>query len=125
MAAPHIPNLLDTLRSAKASRSRRAAEQPTQTAITKDKIVQQTDDDAAGSRLSAVEAGYLDDPFARPFSNLQGSVRRMPIINRGEQPGVRDPVRHSHGRQAHMCAQRQSTCSWTASSPPTRTSRCR
>jgi len=51
----------------------------------KDKIIQQTDDDASGSRLSAVEAGYLDDSFARAFAGAESSEvpRRMPIINRG------------------------------------------
>lgn len=119
--AAAIPNLLDTLRSAKASRNtRNAAQQPSrsepqgfssnpisamshpqhETPIARrDRIVQQTDDDAAGSRQSAVEAGYLHDPFARmlyldsthrgggagqqaPEGVLQ--VRRMPIINRGK-----------------------------------------
>lgn len=48
----------------------------------KDRIVQQTDNDASGSRVSAVSLGYLDDPFAQAF--LQGPVpRRYPIINRG------------------------------------------
>lgn len=48
----------------------------------KDRIVQQTDNDASGSRMSAVSLGYLDDPFAQAF--LQGPIpRRYPIINRG------------------------------------------
>ncbi|KAE9975126.1 hypothetical protein Vi05172_g12643 [Venturia inaequalis] len=48
----------------------------------KDRIVQQTDNDASGSRMSAVSLGYLDDPFAQAF--LQGAIpRRYPIINRG------------------------------------------
>lgn len=53
---------------------------------TEDAIVQQTDQDASGSRLSAVEAGYLDDPFAGVFvasSSGQGR-KRFPIINRGK-----------------------------------------
>ena len=49
---------------------------------TKDKIVQQTDQDASVSRLSAVEVGYLDDPFARGFV-AAAPQRRFPIINRG------------------------------------------
>jgi len=83
MAAPQIPNLLDRLKASKAARSQKTAEQLNHVTQTNDTIVQQTDDDAAGSRLSAVDAGYLHDPYARPFSNVQGSVRRMPIINRG------------------------------------------
>lgn len=48
----------------------------------KDRIVQQTDNDASGSRMSAVSLGYLEDPFAQAF--LQGAIpRRYPIINRG------------------------------------------
>ncbi|KAK3323615.1 S-adenosyl-L-methionine-dependent methyltransferase [Cercophora scortea] len=47
-----------------------------------DATIQGTDTDAAVSRLSAVEVGYLDDPFARLF--VQGPAgRRLPIINRG------------------------------------------
>jgi hypothetical protein len=50
--------------------------------------VQATDNDAAVSRSSAVELGYLEDEFAGCFIN-DGSgrgrerVRRMPVINRG------------------------------------------
>lgn len=49
--------------------------------------MQQTDDDAAGSRLSAVQAGYLEDDFALAMwegnANTTALPRRMPIINRG------------------------------------------
>jgi len=96
MAASQIPNLLDTLRASRPARGgnslgRRGGSAGTSqnnesTAESKDKIVQQTDDDASGSRLSAVEAGYLDDAFARAFYTNQTSAeipRRMPIINRG------------------------------------------
>lgn len=50
----------------------------------RDKIVQQTDNDATSSRLSAVALGYLDDPYAKSFL-AQGEqiTRRYPIINRG------------------------------------------
>ncbi|RPA92447.1 leucine carboxyl methyltransferase [Choiromyces venosus 120613-1] len=48
----------------------------------KDRVVQQTDQDASQSRLSAVDTGYLEDPFARLF--VAGEVqRRYPLINRG------------------------------------------
>ena len=57
-------------------------------AAKKDQIIQQTDTDANLSRLSAVEAGYLDDPFAAELAptaaSQPGSSRRLPIINRGE-----------------------------------------
>jgi [phosphatase 2A protein]-leucine-carboxy methyltransferase len=95
MNAPQIPNLL-SLRSARGGRlaNRRGgggtpqASTPTRSE-THDRIIQQTDDDAAGSRLSAVETGYLEDDFARAFwegeegDNAREKPRRMPIINRG------------------------------------------
>lgn len=49
-----------------------------------DRIVQQTDNDASSSRLSAVTLGYLDDKYARYFlAHGQAIPRRYPIINRG------------------------------------------
>ena len=48
----------------------------------KDQIVQQTDVDASISRLSAVQLGYLDDPFAQLFVSSEPQ-KRFPIINRG------------------------------------------
>ena len=91
MAAPHIPNL-NTLRSFNApGRAQRhphgnVGSQPSLAVedgrLAKDKIVQHTDQDASISRLSAIEVGYLDDPFARLFVSA-GEQRRFPIINRG------------------------------------------
>lgn len=90
MAAPHIPNL-NTLRNARGTGRGRGRGQglggPSITGseedkTAKDKIVQQTDQDASVSRLSAVEAGYLDDPFAKYFVSGEGQ-KRFPIINRG------------------------------------------
>jgi len=53
-------------------------------ASNKDRIVQQTDIDALLSRCSAVEAGYLDDPFALLFVEKESDrARRYPLINRG------------------------------------------
>jgi len=92
MAASQIPNLLNTLRAARGGginsgrRGMTARSNEPTSSESKDKIVQQTDEDASGSRLSAVEAGYLDDPFARAFytnANSPEIFRRMPIINRG------------------------------------------
>jgi hypothetical protein len=48
----------------------------------KDSAVRATDQDAAGSRVSCVELGYLHDPYANCFST-QPSVRRLPLLNRG------------------------------------------
>ncbi|KAL9028935.1 MAG: hypothetical protein Q9196_002763 [Gyalolechia fulgens] len=86
MAAPQIPNL-NTLRRAPGNPSGRARGGPSsnndaEDEVAKDKIVQQTDQDASVSRLSAVQLGYLDDPFAELFVAGQGQ-RRFPIINRG------------------------------------------
>ena len=89
MAAPQIPNL-NTLRNARGTghgRDRLGPGVPDTTGSeedmsAKDKVVQQTDQDASVSRLSAVEVGYLDDPFAKYFVSGEGQ-RRLPIINRG------------------------------------------
>ena len=84
--APEIPNLL-SLRGARGGRGRgrggrSGAEGAASSSASKDKIVQQTDQDASLSRMSAVALGYLDDPFARHFA--QGETpKRYPIINRG------------------------------------------
>ena len=82
MAAPQIPNLLNSLRNSRTSRGRggRVLHGPGSSA---DVVIQQTDDDAAGSRMSAVEVGYLDDPYARFMTKPGQNTRRMPIINRG------------------------------------------
>lgn len=47
-----------------------------------DRSVQATDTDAAVSRLSAVNVGFLDDPYASHLVRGE-AVRRLPIINRG------------------------------------------
>lgn len=53
-------------------------------ASAKDRVVQNTDNDASVSRLSAVELGYLEDPFAKALTAPGPGTRRFPIINRGE-----------------------------------------
>lgn len=64
---------------------RRGKHAGTEERASKDKIIQGTDQDASVSRLSAVEVGYLSDPFAKAFvpSESDRWVRRFPIINRG------------------------------------------
>ena len=49
----------------------------------RDDAVKGTDQDAAGSRVSCVELGYLHDPYAKLFATQQ-AVRRLPLLNRGE-----------------------------------------
>ncbi|KAF8430226.1 S-adenosyl-L-methionine-dependent methyltransferase [Tirmania nivea] len=51
----------------------------------KDHIVQQTDVDASGSRLAAVNLGYLVDPYAALLhtGGDNDPPRRFPLINRG------------------------------------------
>ncbi|KAF9578598.1 hypothetical protein BGW38_005520 [Lunasporangiospora selenospora] len=47
----------------------------------RDDVIRGTDDDAFISKLSAVNLGYLDDPFVKHF--VKRPSRRPPIINRG------------------------------------------
>jgi [phosphatase 2A protein]-leucine-carboxy methyltransferase len=47
-----------------------------------DDAVKGTDQDAAGSRVSCVELGYLHDPYAKLFAT-QPATRRLPLLNRG------------------------------------------
>lgn len=47
-----------------------------------DNAVKGTDQDAAGSRVSCVELGYLHDPYARLFAT-QPATRKLPLLNRG------------------------------------------
>ncbi|OAL01415.1 leucine carboxyl methyltransferase [Phaeosphaeriaceae sp. SRC1lsM3a] len=48
----------------------------------RDNAVKGTDQDAAGSRVSCVELGYLHDPYAKLFAT-QPAARRLPLLNRG------------------------------------------
>lgn len=89
MSAPSIPNLL-SLRGGATGRGRgrargglgRGGTPGSGPGPSHDATIQGTDTDAAVSRLSAVELGYLSDPYARLF--VQGpATRRLPIINRG------------------------------------------
>lgn len=91
MAAPHIPNLLSSRLTRTPGRGRGRSrggnaippqEDSTVEKADNDRIVQQTDQDASSSRVSAVDVGYLEDPFAKDFA-AQGQLRKFPIINRG------------------------------------------
>jgi [phosphatase 2A protein]-leucine-carboxy methyltransferase len=91
MSASHIPNLNTLRRGGPRNRGRgrgglsvAGEDASKQSALAKDEVIQKTDTDAATSRLSAVEAGYLDDPFAKLLTPGQHS-RRLPLMNRGRQ----------------------------------------
>ncbi|OJD18967.1 hypothetical protein AJ78_01079 [Emergomyces pasteurianus Ep9510] len=89
MSAPQIPNLNTLRRGAGRGRFRGRGTYEATTGLeegtaAKDRVIQQTDNDASLSRLSAVELGYLHDPFARALATSGGVVsKRYPIINRG------------------------------------------
>jgi [phosphatase 2A protein]-leucine-carboxy methyltransferase len=92
MTTPQIPHLSNFRRRGGQGRARgRAAlsgdelkDQPSdeEKKTSQDRIVQSTDNDASVSRLSAVEAGYLTDPYAGALTTGE-AARRYPIINRG------------------------------------------
>ncbi|KAF9360238.1 hypothetical protein BGX34_007878 [Mortierella sp. NVP85] len=52
-----------------------------QSSAARDDVIKGTDDDAIISKLSAVDLGYLDDPFVKYF--VKRPSRRPPLINRG------------------------------------------
>lgn len=80
----HIPNL-NSLRSERG-RGRGQGSRTYGFRPGKDQVVQGTDNDASVSRLSAVELGYLVDPYATALTPAGAATRRLPIINRGEFP---------------------------------------
>ena len=91
MSTPSIPNLLSLRGARGGGRGRgRSRGGPGSSASSQshDAIIQGTDTDASVSRLSAVDLGYLQDPFAAYFvpSQMGPPTRRLPIINRGEKP---------------------------------------
>ncbi|MCJ1310655.1 carboxy methyl transferase for protein phosphatase 2A [Agyrium rufum] len=100
MATPQIPTLLASRNPQRGSnlgrsrgrggrggglRSHQPELTPEEQKARNDKIIQETDQDASVSRLSAVQVGYLHDPFADCFvgSGSGTPQRRFPIINRG------------------------------------------
>lgn len=85
MSAPQIPNL-NSLRRREGPgrlRSRGGGVGPDASLASKDRVVQNTDNDASVSRLSAVRLGYIEDRFAQPLTPAGLETRRFPIINRG------------------------------------------
>ena len=93
MSVPQIPNLNSLRRGGLRSRGRGGASGNVQDgprSVNKDDIIRNTDNDAATSRLSAVEAGYLDDPFAKLLSGPEDVARRLPLMNRGEFKTVKN-----------------------------------
>jgi [phosphatase 2A protein]-leucine-carboxy methyltransferase len=85
MSAPQIPNLTTLRRGGLRNRARAVdLGQDGPPRQRKDEIIQNTDNDAATSRLSAVEAGYLTDPFAKLLSTQDEIPRRLPLMNRGK-----------------------------------------
>lgn len=89
MSAAQIPNLNTLRRGGGRGRGRGGSDAGEATAnhelsqADKDKIIQSTDLDAATARLSAVECGYLDDPFAKHVLPGGHTERRLPLMNRG------------------------------------------
>ena len=92
MSASQIPNLSTLRRGGPRLRGRGRGGngssttdgQHTGASPAKDEVIQRTDLDAATSRLSAVETGYLDDPFASLLGPRGDASRRLPLMNRGE-----------------------------------------
>lgn len=94
MSSSEIPNLKTLLGARRGGHSRGRGRGRGTAGAThqgndalKDEAVQKTDDDAAGFRLSSVELGYLDDPYAKYFAT-QSRARRPPLINRGTVQGL-------------------------------------
>lgn len=90
MSSLHIPNL-NSLRRGSGRRGvgrGRAAATGAECSheadlSAKDRIIQSTDNDAAASRSSAVEVGYLEDPFTDLLSQGGKVEKRLPLMNRG------------------------------------------
>ena len=87
MSAPQIPNLNSLRRRGGPGRFRSRGggddSHGPRGALSKDRVVQGTDNDASVSRFSAVRLGYLDDPYAQALTPPGLETRRLPIINRG------------------------------------------
>ena len=93
MSAPLIPNLTSLRKGGLRGRGRVGSSgveaggdlETHRKPINHDDIVQTTDNDAATSRQSAIDAGYLEDPFST-LLHMGGPVaRRLPLMNRGRR----------------------------------------
>jgi hypothetical protein len=118
MSGPQIPNLNSLRRGGLRGRGRGSLANDHGLSrgkqANKDEIIRNTDNDAATSRISAVEAGYLDDPFARSLYIVGDVVRRLPLMNRGQtNDGMCSPTDVS---QARMSELQRLTALWTHSS---------
>lgn len=125
MSASDIPDLRTLLgnRRGGATRSRDRGRGPpgAPSETVRENAVRGTDQDAAGSRVSCVELGYLYDPYARCFAT-QPSTRRLPLLNRGMysvKSCHRITLPYANGtRQEPMSVPLQSTCWWISSWKP-------
>jgi [phosphatase 2A protein]-leucine-carboxy methyltransferase len=103
MSAPQIPNLNTLRRGGLRSRGRGGGVgQDGRPRKDYDEIIQNTDNDAATSRLSAVEAGYLTDPFAKLLSTQDETPRRLPLMNRGKLTSCASPPKLMGARHIHQ-----------------------
>ena len=82
--------------------------------VDRDAVVQNTDNDAATSRQSAVNAGYLEDPFSLLMGTAHPVTRRLPLMNRGRTVGAKleQKFQFTFG-QEHILELRALTVSWT------------
>jgi hypothetical protein len=121
MAAPQIPNLL-SMRGRGGGRGGRGRGRGGSTIsahefanefiperyeaeVLRDRVIRETDTDAAVSRRAAVTAGYLDDKYAYEFATNKTPCRRLPIINRGKsiQKYVLTPANRRRNLCPHSC----------------------
>ncbi|KAK5314331.1 carboxy methyl transferase for protein phosphatase 2A [Exophiala xenobiotica] len=79
MSAPTIPKLTNLRKGARGGARGGLSGRLSQ--VDKDAVVRSTDSDAASSRISAVEADYLDDPFAKHLTG-ESWQKRLPLMNR-------------------------------------------
>src|SRR5882757_9258645 len=90
MSGSSIPNLNTLRREGQRGRGRGRGTSSLQAGpgrdppqVNQDENVQNTDNDAATSRQSAVDAGYLEDPFSALLICGGPVARRLPLMNRG------------------------------------------
>ncbi|RUS31085.1 S-adenosyl-L-methionine-dependent methyltransferase [Jimgerdemannia flammicorona] len=70
----------------------RPLRRPLDPPASQDDAIRATNDDATVSKLSAVNLGYLHDPFVHFF--VRQPVRRSPLINRGRIPSLLTSLGH-------------------------------